>query len=925
MQDYRLSGEAPDLFDTSTGDPKCAARDRRGVTDMQIERFAMVLLLTGCIAACGSGGNDSSSSSPPPASGGANSGAAAPIVNLTAPNSSEPVSGELQLSVDLKSDTTIARVVFTVDDVVIAQRNAAPFTAAWNTANVSDGEHLLGVTATDSAGRSGTDAATVRTRNAAVRKIPINLTPFGAKNPDAGAVLSRAEIFGKLAPWRHRASCVRTFGVSGGLDVVPQVAAELGIDCVAVTIWLGSDPAANESEIAKAVALVRSAPNVRYVAVGSETLLRGDLTADELIAYIERVQAELPGKIVTTSETPSGWLDHPQLVDAVSEVWVTVYPFLGRASLDVAIAVLDSQYRQLQAHADGKTIVIVESGWPTCGSAVGDAIPSEANSASYALNFVSWAETLGVPYFLFGSSDESYKAAAHATAYEGCWGLTKDDGSLKAGMEHLFAGRVMADNWSDVPKGPTLIGPRGETDTVSPVFRWSSSRAAQYRFYVIDGADKTTSVVLDAGSVGCGSGDNECAYTPALKLSPDGAQWRVQSLNAKGSGLWSETAELFVIPCSHGGEMPCAPLPVAPIDGDTDATPTLVFTRRSTADMDPASENFLIQVNDVNGLTVNVAGLTREMLGCAGDRKCEYVSAALAQGAACWRVAGWTYNTGPGPWSACTPFKVIECGAGVRPCAPIPTSPVGLNGMGKLTFGFLPVATATQYTIALTDETLNILTRRGNVFSAIELGCADGVSMCTVQAEHQLLGGRWSVQAINAAGEAGPMSKPTDYSIPACSAAEGCHRLVVKSDTGVSMALDGVTFFAREGGAGGGRGVCVAEVSPAGVVVTAAGREPRCFDTWGLGMVALSDLSTRLEKVDVNSYAAIAFGDDAGAIRTEQGYRMLEALGATLVRGVDFRDPYVLITRNRTALVEDYNLSPSYSFSYVAVFAEFGR
>lgn len=279
---------------------------------MQIGRFAIVLLLAVSIAACsGGGGDDSSAPSTPPASGGSNPGpgtpqTAPPTVSLTSPESGGPVSGELQLAADIESDTTIARVVFTVDDAVIAQRDAAPFTATWNSTNVNDGEHLLRVTATNSAGQLGMDDITVQTRNTAARKIPINLAPYGAKNPGTGAVLSRTELLGKLAPWRHRASCVRTFGVSGGLDLVPQVAAELGIDCVAITIWLGADLAANDNEIAKAIALVKSAPNVKYVAVGSETLLRGDLTVDRLIAYIAQVRAELPGKVVTTSEAPSG-------------------------------------------------------------------------------------------------------------------------------------------------------------------------------------------------------------------------------------------------------------------------------------------------------------------------------------------------------------------------------------------------------------------------------------------------------------------------------------------------------------------------------------------------------------------------------------------------------------------------------------------
>ena len=63
------------------------------------------------------------------------------------------------------------------------------------------------------------------------------------------------------------------------------------------------------------------------------------------------------------------------------------------------------------------------------------------------MNFVSWAEAEKVSYFYFEAFDESWKVT-----YEGSqgahWGVWDKDGNLKPGMEDVFDGKRLSDNWS---------------------------------------------------------------------------------------------------------------------------------------------------------------------------------------------------------------------------------------------------------------------------------------------------------------------------------------------------------------------------------------------------------------------------------------------------------------------------------------------
>ncbi|MBI3329867.1 MAG: hypothetical protein HYZ81_24560, partial [Nitrospinae bacterium] len=132
-------------------------------------------------------------------------------------------------------------------------------------------------------------------------------------------------------------------------------------------------------------------------------------------------------------------LAHPSVMSTVDAVLVNYYPHGEGIPVEQAIAAIRTWYPQVAAVAGSKPVMVSETGWPSCGDRIGEAIPSPDNAAFYLLHFISWARVHQVPYFYFEAFDERWR-----TAYEGpqgaCWGIWDEDGNLKHGMESAQVG-----------------------------------------------------------------------------------------------------------------------------------------------------------------------------------------------------------------------------------------------------------------------------------------------------------------------------------------------------------------------------------------------------------------------------------------------------------------------------------------------------
>ncbi|MHB9080399.1 MAG: dockerin type I domain-containing protein [Pirellulaceae bacterium] len=287
----------------------------------------------------------------------------------------------------------------------------------------------------------------------------LNFSPYTDldEDPDYGSgQVTPNELQQRMEAVSPKATWLRTFGCTGDLEEAGRIAHELG-NSVAVGAWINSDLATNETEIDSLVEQAIQG-HADMVIVGSEVLYRDDVPEETLIGYINDVKGRLTDAgisiPVTTADIYGSLLDHPAVIDAVDVVLANYYPFWERVSIDTAVARLHRSHLLLQTMAGGKEVIVSETGWPSDGEQVGDAVPSPENAAFYFLNFVSWARDNNVKYFYFEAYDEPWKIKNEGSR-GAHWGIFSDTrGVLKPGMEMVFRGNTVDDNWSGPPGGP---------------------------------------------------------------------------------------------------------------------------------------------------------------------------------------------------------------------------------------------------------------------------------------------------------------------------------------------------------------------------------------------------------------------------------------------------------------------------------------
>lgn len=242
---------------------------------------------------------------------------------------------------------------------------------------------------------------------------------------------TRSEIREDLIQLRPVTNRIRTYGSSGvGRDIASE-AADLGL-LVTAGVSLGTDKTANEAEISAAVDLANRGL-AQSIVVGNETLLTGALTESDLVGYIRRIKAAVPSTVtVTTAEPWSVWLQRPGLVDEVDYLMVHIYPFWEGQSIDDAARYVVDRYMEVRDKANGKLVIIGETGWPSAGRA--DA--NEANQQRFITEFAALAGQYLIPYFLFSAYDEEWKWAE---------GLPSADPTLY--LDRTFSGRFVGSSW----------------------------------------------------------------------------------------------------------------------------------------------------------------------------------------------------------------------------------------------------------------------------------------------------------------------------------------------------------------------------------------------------------------------------------------------------------------------------------------------
>ena len=236
-----------------------------------------------------------------------------------------------------------------------------------------------------------------------------------------GEIITEKQIRRRLEIIKPYTKWVRSFSCTEGNELIPKIAKELGMKTL-VGAWLGNDDTINQQEIENLIQISQEG-YVDIAAVGNEVMLRGDLTEDELIAFIERVKQAIPG-------IPVGYVDayfefdvKPRITQACDVVLANCYPYWEGCHIDYSLLYMKEMYNKAMRAANGKPVIISETGWPSQGTNFGAAMPSDENFMKYFINTQKWSIEADIKIFYFSSFDESWKVGAEGDvgAYWGIW------------------------------------------------------------------------------------------------------------------------------------------------------------------------------------------------------------------------------------------------------------------------------------------------------------------------------------------------------------------------------------------------------------------------------------------------------------------------------------------------------------------------
>lgn len=243
-----------------------------------------------------------------------------------------------------------------------------------------------------------------------------------------GDQLTEEQVRRRLEVIRPYTKWVRSFSCTEGNELIPIIAKELGMKTL-VGAWLGKDDAINQAEVAGLIKLAQEG-YVDIAAVGNEVLYRKDLSEEQLLGFINHVKQAIP-------KVPVGYVDayyefelKPRITEACDVVLANCYPYWEGCVMEYSLVYIKDMYHRALRAGKGKKVIITETGWPSQGTPLYGAVPSNENFMKYFINIQTWAKLDNIDIHYFSSFDESWKVGAEGDvgAY---WGIWDKDEHLK--------------------------------------------------------------------------------------------------------------------------------------------------------------------------------------------------------------------------------------------------------------------------------------------------------------------------------------------------------------------------------------------------------------------------------------------------------------------------------------------------------------
>ena len=252
-------------------------------------------------------------------------------------------------------------------------------------------------------------------------------SPYG-EGQKPGDIITEAQIRKRLEIIAPYTNWIRSFSCTEGNDLIPKLAKEYGLKTL-VGAWLGDDKVVNNKEM-KALIELSKAGFVDVAAVGNEVMYRGDLTEAELLDHIQEFKTAVPTVEVGYVDAYYEFTDRPKITEACDVILANCYPYWEACHMDYSLLYMKQMYQEALRAANGKKVIITETGWPSQGSDLGVSHPSYDNALKYFINAQLWSDQDQIEMFYFSSFDESWKVGTEGDV-GAFWGLWDKNEKLK--------------------------------------------------------------------------------------------------------------------------------------------------------------------------------------------------------------------------------------------------------------------------------------------------------------------------------------------------------------------------------------------------------------------------------------------------------------------------------------------------------------
>ncbi|WP_425478282.1 glycosyltransferase family 2 protein [Frateuria defendens] len=226
----------------------------------------------------------------------------------------------------------------------------------------------------------------------------------------------------------------------------------------------------NERELEGLIALARRYPDtIDRVVVGNEVLFRNDLKVEQMIAYLDRVRAQVH-QPVSIAEPDYIWLKYPELAQHVDFITIHLFPFWNGVVRGDALGAALGAYDNIRQHYPAKHIVVGEIGWPSNGDRHEYADPSVSNEAIFIREWLNAAKAQHIDYYLLEAFDQPWKENLGEGRTGAYWGMFNADRQPK----FPFTGPVTEDTgwpWKALAASLLALGP----------MIWFSRRFSRFR------------------------------------------------------------------------------------------------------------------------------------------------------------------------------------------------------------------------------------------------------------------------------------------------------------------------------------------------------------------------------------------------------------------------------------------------------------